>query len=54
LRFRKQFEELTSDVAATCARYHAREAETIRKLKLVQPSGREGLISGHAVRGFPV
>jgi hypothetical protein len=34
LRFRKQFEELTSDVAATCARYHAREAETIRKLKL--------------------
>ena len=33
-RVRKHFEDLTRDIEATCARYHAREAATIRELKL--------------------
>ena len=33
-REKKHFEDLTRDIEATCARYHAREAETVRELKL--------------------
>lgn len=33
-RIRKHWEDLTADIEATCARFHAREAELIRELKL--------------------